>query len=126
MCVRAGCWLRSDSIIVEEPEQIEELANRPPWLAVVMEDGANRDYNVDTIRLDPGGVNMRENSMLHVLDLGANYWSLWTESDNLRRYNERYPNGFAALERRMGSGASLLDLAAQALRHRGGDRRLRQ
>jgi hypothetical protein len=102
MCVRAGCWLRSDSIIVEEPEQIEELANRPPWLAVVMEDGANRDYNVDTIRLDPGGVNMRENSMLHVLDLGANYWSLWTESDNLRRYNERYPNGFAALERRMG------------------------
>ena len=25
MCVRAGCWLRSDSIVIEEPIQIEEL-----------------------------------------------------------------------------------------------------
>src|SRR5438046_10407431 len=40
--------------------------------------------------------------MLHVLDLGANYWSLWTESDNLRHYYERYPNGFDTLRRRMG------------------------
>jgi hypothetical protein len=43
-----------------------------------------------------------EKSMLHVLDLGANYWSLWTEADNLKSYHERYPNGFSTLQRRMG------------------------
>jgi len=41
--VRAGAWLRSDSIIVEEPIQIEELANRPPWLASILEDGYFRE-----------------------------------------------------------------------------------
>ncbi len=104
MSVRAGCWLRSDSILVEEPVQIEELSNRPPWLAVVMEDGYNREHNLDAASLQPdaAGVNLRERSILHVLDLGANYWSLWTEADNLLRYNERYPNGFASLQRRMG------------------------
>ena len=40
--------------------------------------------------------------MLKVLNLGANYWSLWTEADNLARYHESYPNGFATLQRRMG------------------------
>src|SRR5882672_3510190 len=29
MAVRAGAWMRSDSIIVEEPIQIDEIANRP-------------------------------------------------------------------------------------------------
>jgi hypothetical protein len=53
MCVREGCWLRSDSILnIEEPLQIEMLANRPPWLAVVMEDGENRNYDVNTIPRD--------------------------------------------------------------------------
>src|SRR5438034_4005924 len=104
MCVRAGCWLRSDSIVIEEPIQIEELANRPPWLAVVMEDGYYRQYKVDPkyIPADEAGINVVEKWMLHALDLGANYWSLWTESDNLARYYERYPNGFDTLHRRIG------------------------
>ena len=104
MCVRAGCWLRSDSIVIEEPIQIEELANRPPWLPVVMEDGYYRQYKVDPkyIPVDAAGINVLEKWMLHVLDLGANYWSLWTESENLARYYERYPNGFDTLRRRMG------------------------
>jgi len=104
ICVRAGCWLRSDSIIIEESIQIEELANRPPWLAVVMEDGYYRQYKVDPRYLptDDAGINVLEKWMLHVLDLGANYWSLWTESDNLGHYYERYPNGFDTLRRRMG------------------------
>jgi hypothetical protein len=102
LAVRSGCWLRSDSIINEEPIQIEELANRHPWLAVIMEDGYLRDYDVTRIPVDSAGVNLRENAMLHVLDLGANYWSLWTEADNLARYNERYPDGFRALQQRMG------------------------
>src|SRR5215469_1627642 len=70
MAVRAGCWLRSDSILVEEPIQIEELSNRPPWLPAILEDGDNRDYHVDTIEVDAAGVNLRENCMSHVLDAG--------------------------------------------------------
>jgi hypothetical protein len=103
MCVREGCWLRSDSILnIEEPLQIEMLANRPPWLAVVMEDGEHRTYDVNTIPKDAAGINEREKAMLHVLDLGANYWSLWTEAENLHRYHERYPRGFSTLQQRIG------------------------
>ena len=104
MCVRAGCWLRSDSIVIEEPIQIEQLANRPPWLAVVMEDGYYRQYKVDPsyLPLDGAGINVLEKWMLHALDLGSNYWSLWTESSNLARYNERYPKGFETLRKRIG------------------------
>jgi hypothetical protein len=102
--VRSGCWLRSDSVILDEPEQIEELANRPPWLGVVMEDGYHRHYRTDGpgYRVDAAGVDVIEHTMLHALDLGANYWSLWTEADNLARYRERRPMAFEALERRIG------------------------
>lgn len=104
MCMQAGCWLRSDSIIIEEPIQIEELAGRPPWLAVIMEDGYYRQYKDDPkyLPVDEAGINVLEKSMLHVLDLAANYWSLWTESANLAHYYERYPNGFDTLRRRIG------------------------
>lgn len=105
LAVRAGCWLRSDSILVEEPEQIEALANRPPWLAAIMEDGYLRRYDADErgyLPTDSAGVNLLEVSMLHVLDLGANYWSLWTETDNIARYHERFPRGLTRLRQRMG------------------------
>jgi hypothetical protein len=105
MCVRAEAWLRSDSILVEEPEQIDALANRPPWLASILEDGYFRRYDSEApgyLPLDRAGVNMLEAGMLHVLDLGANYWSLWTEAGNLARYQERFPRGFARLSQRIG------------------------
>jgi hypothetical protein len=102
MAVRAGCWLRLDSIIHNEPIQIEELANRPPWLAVIMEQGWRRDYDVGKIPVDSSGVNAKDKSMLHVLDLGANYWSLWTEADNLARYHDRYPKALTTLQQRIG------------------------
>ena len=82
MCMRAGCWLRSDSILVEEPEQIEALANRPAWLAAILEDGYFRRY-------DAADAAMLQTTMLHTLDVGANYWSLWTEADNLSRHDFR-------------------------------------
>jgi hypothetical protein len=102
--VRAGAWLRSDSIIVEEPIQIEELANRPPWLAAILEDGYLRHYNTQDqkMTLDSAGVNVLENYMLHVLDVKANYWGLWTEADNLAHYNEKFPRGFERLQTNLG------------------------
>ena len=101
--IRAGCWIRSDSIdLIEEPLQVERLSGRPEWLACVMEQGNDRTYDVDKLPLDSGGINRMEWAIMHVLDLGANYWSLWTETDNLARYNETYPDGFRALQRRMG------------------------
>jgi hypothetical protein len=102
MAVRAGAWLRSDSIIVEEPIQIEELANRPPWLAAILEDGRYRMADTEKIHPEAAGVNPLENYMLHVLDLRANYWALWTEADNLARYDELYPRGFERLRAGMG------------------------
>ncbi len=102
MAVRAGAWVRSDSINVEEPVQIEELTNRPPWLASILEDGTHREYDIDQLKVDAVGVNAMENFMLHILDTKANYWSLWTESANLARYNDRYPRGFERLRTNLG------------------------
>ena len=102
MAVRAGAWMRSDSIIVEEPIQIEELANRPPWTAAILEDGYFRQYDTQTLKPDAAGINVMENYMLHVLDVRANYWALWTEADNLARYNEMYPRGFERLRTSLG------------------------
>ncbi|HLA40631.1 MAG TPA: hypothetical protein VJ417_11570, partial [Candidatus Glassbacteria bacterium] len=88
--------------LIEEPQQIDQLSGRPGWLAVVMEQGNDRQYDVAKLPLDEGGVNRMEWAIMHVLDLGANYWSLWTEADNLCRYDETYPSGFRALQQRMG------------------------
>jgi hypothetical protein len=102
MAVRAGAWMRSDSIIVEEPIQIDELANRPAWTAAIMEDGYFRQYDTKKLERDAAGINMLENYMLHVPDLRANYWALWTEADNLARYNEMYPRAFERLRTTIG------------------------
>jgi hypothetical protein len=104
LAVRAGSWLRSDSIILDEPVQIEALANRPPWLAVIMEDGYHRHYRTDTpsYAVDAAGVSVIDRAMLHTLDLGGNYWSLWTETERLARYHEERPAAFEALRRRIG------------------------
>jgi hypothetical protein len=93
LAVRGGCWLRSDSIILDEPVQIESLAHRPPWLAVIMEDGYHRHYRTDTpsYRVDAAGASVIDRALLHTLDLGGNYWSLWTEAPNLARYHEERP-----------------------------------
>ena len=107
--VRAGGWLRSDSIIVDEPIQIEALGNRPPWLAAIMEDGASRHYAL-AAHEGEGEDDMgyrtderyREIAGLHALDIGANYFALWTEADNIRRYYEKYPRSLDLLQQRLG------------------------
>jgi hypothetical protein len=102
--VRGGSWLRSDSVILDEPIQIDTIANRPPWLAAVMEDGYHRRYRTDVpnFRVDAAGVDVIQHTMLHSLDVGANYWSLWTEAANLEAYRQSRPETFATLRRRIG------------------------
>src|SRR6185503_16845718 len=67
--IRGGCWLRSDSIILDEPIQIEQLSGRPPWLAVVMEDGYHRHYLTEGSRytVDGAGVGVIEHAIRHCL-----------------------------------------------------------
>jgi len=102
MAMREGAWLRSDSIFAEEPIQIDQIANRPPWLAAIMEDGDLRQYDVNKLTPDAAGVNPMENRIFHALDVRSNYWSLWTESDNLKSYDARYPRGFEKLQSSIG------------------------
>jgi hypothetical protein len=102
IAMRGGAWLRSDSILNEEPIQIDQLANRPPWLGCIIEDGDLRQYDVNQLQPDVAGVNPMEKQILHSLDLRANYWALWTESENLKTYNERYPRGFERLHSHLG------------------------
>jgi TAT (twin-arginine translocation) pathway signal sequence len=136
LAVRSGCWLRSDSLIMDEPIQIEELGHRPPWLAIVMEDGENRHYVFPDIAADertclaklppsmlafvgaddeavpgddyphriggPIDRPYRESPSFHALDIGTNYFALWTEADNIQRYYEKYPDSLRAMEQRLG------------------------
>jgi len=102
LAMSAGAWLRSDSIIIEEPIQIDQIANRPPWLAAILEDGYFRQYDISKAPRDSSGVNELENYMLHTLDLRANYWALWTEAANLAHYDETYPGGFERLRTNLG------------------------
>jgi hypothetical protein len=67
-----------------------------------MEDGDLRQYDVTKLQTDSAGLNAMENRMLHTLDLRANFWSLWTESENLKSYNEHYPRGFERLQTNLG------------------------
>ena len=104
LAIGGGCWLRSDSVILDEPIQIDAIANRSPWLAAVMEDGYFRQYREDVprFRVDAAGVNVIDHTVLHALDVKANYWSLWTEAANVARYEQAHPETFATLRRRIG------------------------
>jgi len=136
LAIRSGCWLRSDSLIMDEPIQIEELGHRPPWIATILEDGANRHYVLpefvaeekaclsklspnmltfvghdnetqsgDDYPNRPGGAidrPYRESAGYHALDIGTNYFGLWTEAENVRRYYEKYPDSLRAMEQRLG------------------------
>ena len=73
--VRTHNWLRTDSIFIENM-QIESLSNRPPWTAAVLEVGMHAGPSA-TPPPAFDGVSDPENRIAHVLDVGANYLSLW-------------------------------------------------
>ena len=100
--VRSNNWIRSDTIFIEN-EQIEALSNRPPWIGALLEQalpGKAPD------RLSDGAVSPTENMIAHIMDVGANYWSLWNfhqiSAINLASYYQAYPSWFDRINRRVG------------------------
>jgi hypothetical protein len=101
--VRSNNWIRSDTIFIEN-EQIEALSNRPPWIAALLEQGL--PGKPPDSRLTQEGISPAENMIAHVMDIGANYWSLWNfhqiNAKNLMSYYQAYPAAFDRISRRIG------------------------
>ncbi len=99
--VRTHNWIRTDTIFIENM-QIEALANRPPWTAAISEIGLR---TLDRLTEDQG-VDINENIISHVIDLGASYWSVWNWHDiaarNILDYYERNPEPIDEITRRIG------------------------
>jgi hypothetical protein len=103
LTVRSHNWIRSDTIFIEN-EQIETLSNRPPWIAAVLEQGIPAK-SPDQTDVDEG-ISPTENMIAHVMDVGANYWSLWNfhaiSAKNLLAYYQAFPKSFDQINRRIG------------------------
>ncbi len=101
--VRSYNWLRTDTIFVEN-EQIEALSNRPPWIAGIVEVGMS-DGSPASLDIREG-VTHTDNEIAHVIDVGANYWSLWNfhhiKAEHIMNYYRQYPQAIDDLSRRIG------------------------
>jgi len=101
--VRSNNWIRSDTIFIEN-EQIEALSNRPPWIAALARAGASGKPPDPRVAYE--GISPAENMIAHVIDVGANYWSLWNfhqiSAKNLMSYYQSYPAAFDRISRRIG------------------------
>ena len=101
--VRSHNWLRTDTIFIENT-QIEALSNRPAWTAAICEVGMTTG-DPKHVALDEG-VTYNEKITSHVIDVGANYWSLWNwhneAAKNILSYHEKYPETIDRIARRIG------------------------
>lgn len=101
--IRSNNWIRSDTIFIEN-EQIEALSNRPPWAAVIIEQGLP-GQPPDKVQSHEG-VSPSDDIIAHVMDVGANYWSLWNfheiDAKNLASYYQAFPTWFDRINRRIG------------------------
>jgi hypothetical protein len=101
--VRSNNWIRSDTIFIEN-EQIEALSNRPPWVAVMIEQGLP-GQPPDKVTSHEG-VSPSDDIIVHVMDVAANYWSLWNfhqiNAQNLASYYQAFPTWFDRINRRIG------------------------
>jgi hypothetical protein len=101
--IRSHNWLRTDTIFIENM-QIESLSNRPPWTAAICEVGMS-DGSPQSLRIEEG-VPRTENVIVHVMDVGANYWSLWNwhkvNAKNIMNYYRQYPQGIDKIARSIG------------------------
>src|SRR5579871_2599941 len=101
--IRSHNWIRTDTIFIENT-QIEALSNRPPWTAAVCEVGMTTG-DPKRVGLDEG-VTLNEKITSHVLDVGANYWSVWNwhneAAKNVLGYYEKYPEPIDYIARHIG------------------------
>ena len=101
--VRSNNWIRSDTIFVEN-EQIEALSNRPPWIAAVLEQPLPGKAP-DPLAVEEG-ISASDNLIAHVMDVGANYWSLWNfhqiSAKNLMSYYQASPTWVDRINHRIG------------------------
>ncbi|HUX09919.1 MAG TPA: twin-arginine translocation signal domain-containing protein [Terriglobia bacterium] len=101
--VRSNNWIRSDTIFIEN-EQIEALSNRPPWIAVLIEQGIP-GKTPQSVPLDEG-ISPSDDMIAHVMDVGAHYWSLWNfhaiSAGNLMSWYQAFPKWFDRINRRIG------------------------
>ena len=101
--VRSNNWIRSDTIFIEN-EQIEALSNRPPWIAALLEQGLPGKAPDPYASVE--GISPAENMISHVMDIGANYWSLWNfhqiSAENLERTYQASKVWFDRINRRIG------------------------
>ena len=101
--IRSHNWLRTDTIFIENM-QIESISNRPPWIAGVLEI-AMSDGSPDSLYISEG-VPGTDNAIAHVMDVGANYWSLWNfhkiSAEGIMNYYRQYPQTIDLINRKVG------------------------
>lgn len=101
--VRSANWLRTDTIFIENM-QIESISNRPPWVGAVVEVALPGHLPASPPLQD--GITYSDNMIEHVMDVGANYWSLWNfhniSADNILNYYHRYPHAIDRINRSIG------------------------
>lgn len=101
--IRTHNWIRTDTIFIENT-QIEALSNRPAWTAVICEVGMTTG-DPERVGLDEG-VTYNEKITSHVLDVGANYWSVWNwhniAAAHVMSYYEKYPEPIDYIARHIG------------------------
>jgi hypothetical protein len=101
--IRSDNWMRSDTIFIEN-EQIEALSNRPPWTAVMIEQGVPGEPPEKVTSHE--GISPSDDIIVHVMDVGANYWSLWNfheiSAQNLASYYQAFSTWFDRINRRIG------------------------
>ncbi len=101
--IRSHNWLRTDTIYIENM-QIESLSNRPAWVAAVCEVGMGTlERHENRMR---EGIGFNDNLISHVMDAGANYFSIWNwhniSARNILDYYEKYPESIDLLARKIG------------------------
>jgi hypothetical protein len=101
--VRSGNWIRTDTIFIENT-QIDSLSNRPPWTAAVVECGMS-DGSPNSLNVVEGVANT-DQILQHVIDVGANYFSLWNfhkiSAAGIMNYYRQFPKMLDQLNRRAG------------------------
>lgn len=101
--IRSHNWLRTDTIYIENM-QIESLSNRPAWTAAISEVGMGTLEKHENNIIE--GVGFNENLISHVMDVGANYWSVWNwhniSANNILDYYNKYPESIDKLNRKIG------------------------